>query len=70
MWDISGHLHRLRQRFTRWFNRGKGRRRVPWEDRFKSVLVEGVGDPPATMAASFDLNPVRAPLVKDPKDYR
>jgi len=39
-------------------------------DRFKSVLVEGKGDPLRTMAAYIDLNPVRAGLVKDPKDYR
>jgi len=35
-------------------------------DRFKSVLGEAL----RTMAAYIDLNPVRAGLVKDPKDYR
>lgn len=70
MWDISGYLQRLKQRFTQWFNRRKGRRGVLWEERFKSVLVEGTGDPLATMAAYIDLNPVRAGLVADPKDYR
>ena len=39
-------------------------------DRFKSVLVEGKGEALRTMAAYIDLNPVRAGLVKDPKDYR
>jgi len=34
------------------------------------VLVEGKGEPLHTMAAYIDLNPVRAGLVKDPKDYR
>jgi len=70
MWDVSGYLQRLKQRFTQWFNRRQGRRGVLWEERFKSVLVEGVGDPLATMAAYIDLNPVRAGLVDDPKDYR
>jgi hypothetical protein len=32
--------------------------------------VEGKGNPLQTMAAYIDLNPVRAGLVKDPKDYR
>ncbi|MGB3509287.1 MAG: hypothetical protein WBA93_08600, partial [Microcoleaceae cyanobacterium] len=41
-----------------------------WADRFKSVLVEGAGNPLQTMAAYIDLNPVRAGLVEDPKDYR
>ena len=70
MWDISGYLQRLKQRFTQWFNRRKGRRGVLWEERFKSVLVEGAGDPLSTMAAYIDLNPVRAGLVDDSKDYR
>ncbi|MBL9174777.1 MAG: chemotaxis protein CheW, partial [Verrucomicrobiales bacterium] len=58
------------QRFTQGFNRRQGRRGVLWEERFKSVLVEGTGDPLSTMAAYIDLNPVRAGLVEDPKDYR
>ena len=34
------------------------------------MLVEGRGNPLQTMAAYIDLNPVRAGLVEDPKDYR
>ena len=37
--------------------------------RFKSVLVED-GEALRTMALYVDLNPVRAGLVEDPKDYR
>jgi len=70
MWDVSGFLQRLKQRFTQWFNRHHGRKGTLWEERFKSVLVEGAGDPLATVAAYIDLNPVRAGLVDDPKDYR
>jgi hypothetical protein len=33
-------------------------------------LVEGAGQALAAMAAYIDLNPVRAGLVEDPKDYR
>ena len=40
-----------------------------WEERFKSVLVED-GHAARITAAYIDLNPVRAGLVKDPKDYR
>jgi len=47
-----------------------GAHRHLWEQRFKSVLVEGAGDVVATMAAYIDLNPVRAKLVVDPQDYR
>ena len=38
-------------------------------DRFKSVLVEN-GEALRKMAAYIDLNPVRAGLISDPKDYR
>lgn len=39
-------------------------------DCFKSVMVESGGEALRIMAAYIDLNPVRAKLVKDPKDYR
>ncbi len=66
--DLSVFLKELKQRFTQWYNRRKGRRGTLWEDRFKSVLVEGSEEALLTMAAYIDLNPVRAGLVKDPKD--
>jgi putative transposase len=60
----------LKQRFTQWYNGRTGRKGTLWEERFKSVLVEGLGQGLSAMAAYIDLNPVRAGLVKDPKDYR
>ena len=69
MWDLSEFMKTLKQRFTRWFNRHHGRKGTLWEDRFKSVLVED-GHAARTMAAYIDLNPVRAKMVDDPKDYR
>ena len=69
MWDLSQFMKTLKQRFTRWFNRQHGRKGTLWEDRFKSVLVED-GHAARTMAAYIDLNPVRAKMVDDPKDYR
>jgi len=70
MWDLSEFMKRLKQRFTQWYNRRQGRRGTLWEERFRSVLVEGVRESLAMMAAYIDLNPVRAGLVEDPKDYR
>jgi len=40
-----------------------------WESRYRSVLVE-CGESLQAMAFYIDLNPVRAGLVSDPKDYR
>ena len=70
MGDVSEFMKTLKQRFSIWFNRSRGRYGPVWCDRFKSTLVE---DDPAvlrTVAAYIDLNPVRAKLVDDPKDYR
>jgi putative transposase len=68
--DLSLFVKEVKERFSRWFNKRHGRRGTLWMDRFKSVLVEGKGETLRTMAAYIDLNPVRAGLVKDPKDYR
>ena len=68
--DLSLFVKEIKERFSRWFNKRRGRRGTLWMDRFKSVLVEGKGEPLRTMAAYIDLNPVRAGVVKDPTDYR
>jgi REP element-mobilizing transposase RayT len=68
--DLSLFVKEVKERFSRWFNKRRERRGTLWMDRFKSVLVEGRGEPLHTMAAYIDLNPVRAGLVEDPKDYR
>ncbi len=70
MWDVSAFMKLLKQRFTQWFNRTHQRKGTLWEERFKSVLVEGADTALATMAAYIELNPVRAGIVGDPKDYR
>jgi len=70
MSDLSEFMKTLKQRFSVWYNRNHNRYGTLWMDRFKSVLVEGEGNPLQTMAAYIDLNSVRAGLVEDPKDYR
>ena len=70
MADVSEYMKAVKQRFSVWYNRNHGRFGTLWADRFKSVLVEEQGNPLQTMAAYIDLNPVRAGIVEDPKDYR
>ena len=70
MSDVSEFMKAVKQRFSVWYNRSHQRYGTLWAERFKSVLVEGRGNPLQTMAAYIDLNPVRAGIVKDPKDYR
>ncbi len=67
--DLSLYVKEVKERFSRWYNRKHQRVGTLWSGRFKSVLVED-GVALRTMAAYIDLNPVRAGIVDDPKDYR
>ncbi len=71
MWSLSNFIKVLKQCFTQWYNRRQpsGRCGTLWEARFRSVLVED-GHALQTMAAYIDLNPIRARIAADPKDYR
>ena len=70
MGDVSQFMKLLKQRFSIWFNRTHNRYGTLWAERFKSVLVEPRDKVVETIAAYIDLNPVRARLITDPKDYR
>ena len=59
----------LRDRME-WYIRKTSCKGTLWEDRIKSLPVEGEGDSLVTMAACIELNPVRAGLAQDPKDYQ
>ena len=69
MGDVSAFMKELKQRFSRWFNRHSGRFGTLWAERFSSTLVEYSPKALQTVASYIDLNPVRAGLVSDPKDY-
>jgi putative transposase len=60
----------LKQRISFSYNRRHNRKGTLWEERYKSILVEGSPGTLMRMAAYIDLNAVRAGIVKDPKDYR
>ena len=77
LFDLSRFMQELKHRFSTWFNKRHGRKGTLWEERFKSVLVEGEGGATPqgvkgllAVAAYIDLNPVRAGITNDPKDYR
>lgn len=70
MGDVSAFMKELKQRFSRWYNEVHDRFGTLWAERFKSVLVEDNSEALRTVAAYIDLNPSRANLVPDPKDYR
>ena len=70
MGDVSIFMKEFKQRFTQWYNRRMGRKGTLWEERFKSVLVEGHEKALMTVAAYIDLNAVRAGMVERVEDYR
>ena len=70
MHDVSEFMKTLKQRFTIWFNHTHDRYGTLWAERFKSTVVEGREAALRVTAAYIDLNPVRAGIVEDPKDYR
>jgi len=69
MYDLSSFFKELKGQFAQWYNRRHERYGVLWAERFKSVLLEG-GQAVAAVGAYIELNPVRAGLCADPKDYR
>lgn len=71
MWDLGRFMKMVKQRFSCWYNRRQpgGRVGTLWESRYRSTLVES-GEALQAMSFYIDLNPVRAGIVKDPKDYR
>lgn len=70
MYDLSVFVKELKERFSKWYNRRHNRRGTLWEERFKSILIENSEHAISTIAAYIDLNPVRAGLVDDPRNYR
>jgi len=70
MGDISMYMKELKMRLSKWYNKKHGRYGTIWAERFKSVLVEDEPSAVRTVAGYIELNPVRAGLVEDPKDYR
>ena len=70
MHDLSWFMRLLKQRFSRWFNAYHKTFGTLWAERFTSVVIEGGGEALLAVCAYVDLNPVRAKIVEDPKEYR
>ena len=69
MFSLERFMKELKERFSRWFNKRHERKGTLWQERYRSILVQD-GEALRTIAAYIDLNPLRAGLVDDPKDYR
>ena len=70
MGDLPAFMRELKQRFSIWYNHKHDNQGTIWAARYKSLIVEDEPETLTRVAAYIDLNPVRAQLVDDPKDYR
>lgn len=70
MGDLPAFMRELKQRFSLWYNYKHDNQGTIWAARYKSLIVEDEPETLTKVAAYIDLNPVRAQLVQDPKDYR
>ena len=71
MGDMSQFMQILKQRFSIWYRAHHGGLAgTIWQSRFNSTVIEGESHALCAVAAYIDLNPVRARIVSDPKDYR
>ncbi|MDD2598557.1 MAG: hypothetical protein PHO37_04960 [Kiritimatiellae bacterium] len=71
MYDLSEFMKTFKQRVSIYYNAKHDRHGAGplWQDRFKSVLLDEQ-QAQLLVATYIDLNPVRAGIVNDPKDYR
>ena len=67
--DISGFMKTAKELFAAWFNREFGYSGSVWSGAYKSTMVEG-GEYLSRCRRYILLNPVRAGMVGQAKDYR
>lgn len=64
MYNVSQFMKTLKQQVTQSYNRRHGRKGTLWEERFKSLLVQGRMGTLGAVASYIDLNAVRAGVVR------
>jgi len=69
MHHISIFMKELKAAFTKWFNKRHNRHGTVWCDRFKSSIVEKKSSSLLLVAHYVDLNPMRAGMIRDLRQY-
>lgn len=69
MYDLSQFVKDFKLRFSKWYNWENRRVGTLWEERFRSVLVEGSEGAMMRIASYIELNPVRAGIASTPENY-
>jgi REP element-mobilizing transposase RayT len=69
--NLSEFMSTFKHRFAIWYNKNHKRFGHLWAERFTSTIIEGNHHHALQVVSAYvDLNPVRAGMVRDPKDYR
>ncbi|MCP4754743.1 MAG: hypothetical protein GY866_28005 [Proteobacteria bacterium] len=66
---LSEFVKKIKQEFTRYYNKEHRRRGFFWGQRFESLIVEN-GETLINCLANIDLNPIRGNMGDRPEDYR
>jgi len=69
MFELPAFMRVLKQRFTTWYNKEHGCRGTLWESRYRSMVVKDTPEGLMNVATYIDLNPIRAGICKDPREY-
>ncbi len=70
MYNLPAYMRVLKQTFSTWFNLSQDVHGTLWEGRYRSMIVKGTPEALLNVATYIDLNPVRAGVCTDPKEYR
>lgn len=69
MHDLPAYMRVLKQTFSTWFNVNQDVHGTLWEGRYRSMIVKGNPEALLNVATYIDLNPVRAGVCRDPRNY-
>jgi putative transposase len=67
--SLSQSMREILTNYSKWYNKKNQRRGHIWESRYKACIIENDSYAFGCMRY-IDLNPVRAGIVTDPKDYK
>lgn len=71
MGNVTSFIQGLKQRFSNFLKaRNKNFTGTIWAERYSSTVIDASPEVLSVISAYIDLNPVRAGLVSDPKDYK
>jgi hypothetical protein len=69
MYSTPAFMKTVKQRYACWHNTKYQRDGIFWGQRYKSILIENNPCALFSMSTYIELNPMRAELVEDSKDY-